>query len=300
MTFLYLRDWLNNHPRFQKVTGYLPIVLLMIFCMFYTLDVLNVFKIISLNNSKLDSKNLREVDSQVEEDDSFSYILKATEGKEVVVKTGEKILSVIADSNDLVYYELNNGYKMKVFYSPFVIPCDTDKDKSISYSLNGNTYSYNKGDKVCDVILNSSGYYTVDVFQAGVKSDSFNPKQIKGVSTVYKNSDNLYTLSVDNTSIFTTNIRDINYVSNLSTSDVYVDINAHQLVTNIGKDFAINFMIGTKYIIVLLSSVIFVILMYGIYVNGSLKYLSKGIFIRCYVFSLLVVIMTGVFTLILF
>ena len=99
-------------------------------------------------------------------------------------------------------------------------------------------------------------YDTDGKFKKEVELDS-----LFGVSTTKIDGDYI-TLNVTNKGVLKTSSLNANYVDCFSTDDYYYDINQKVLVRNIGDDFATNMLLGSKYFIVLASSVFFTVLLW--------------------------------------
>ena len=248
----------------QMLIGYIPIILCLIYLVFYILDISSVYAVIADNNKLVGtdySATHHKVINVTQDEGIYNLEFESTITREVITKKEELFFTVNCADADWVIYDFGSkGEDLSIHNSVITGVGKIVEEDLYEYNLFGETIKYYRYGKICDIYVNKEGTYTLKLFGSnGRLVKELILDELYGVSTV-ETRDDLVKMSVSNECVLKTSSLDIKYVDCFSDDNIYYDIYQKVLVRNISDDFATNILIGNKFFIVLASSLIFTVM----------------------------------------
>ena len=281
-----LVNFAEKHKWTQYTLGFLPFCLVIIFGAFYIYDLLSVYTVIVVNDSivqkNMDAGYVQEI---VGYTDSGDIQVSGTNNFFCNVANDGVIYSVSILDKD--FYMITNGDKSFYQAGDDFVKSTEYTDTSIKVTtLDGKELEYHKGDMLYQVFKDEKGF---ELLFGG--NYSYHTDSIKGLVQI---DDNSY----EYTKQYTANISDneMLYCSVLPTSGIYFDYSNQTLICNINDDFAKNFVIGSKLVVVILSTVSLTVLLFACYKTKVLSVLGASK--KFIIFNIIGVAILGVLCLI--
>ena len=251
----------------QIIVGSLSTWLCLLFLVFYILDLSSVYAVIAENSDLVgndhEATHHRVESVTVADNGGFNMEFEETISRVITTKKGDVFLTISCSDAEWVLYDFGSlGDDLSVHHSVITGVGSIIEEDTYEYNLFNETIKYNRYSKICTVAINDAGNYTLRLYDTDGKfKKEVELDSLFGVSTTKIDGDYI-TLNVTNKGVLKTSSLNANYVDCFSTDDYYYDINQKVLVRNIGDDFATNMLLGSKYFIVLASSVFFTVLLW--------------------------------------
>lgn len=226
--------------------------LVFIFLIAYWFNVAGLLRVLKYNNNlnkeALSSKLLKEVDSfnQIGTD-SYSVTVKGDSTCNEEVKFDEQIYTVKIINPD--WYVIETLYGRRI-YQPTTDLFETEvSGGAILVKHKKGQAIYNSGDDVCSVFLNKDGSYRVEFINSDIPDYTLH--MLTGVS-VLKKLDDGYMFAIS--SSYNKELADVqlNYATDLPTSNIYYNEGNLTFVKNIPSNFTWSFIIQSHIVFILL------------------------------------------------
>lgn len=273
---------LNKVPFLQYFIGIIPVLLVVLFSVVSTFDIMNIYASIEANDSLLGTADIRNI-SEVSDN---KYVYEALDSVEFKASTNSSLFKIYAMNETTVSYEVTGGGTLYVKNNPIVG----------NATISGEKLQYEKalvdfGEQVAEVFLLEDGSYEVRYAEHTDKVD-----KLIGLTTIGKDTKE-YSLKIDDSGVITSD--EIFFTSKLETDDFYVDINQQVVLKNASSDLAKNYILGSKLYLVVISAVFFLALVILAKKQNVLVELSKPVYIWLHSFSCICAILTLLLTVLL-
>lgn len=273
---------LNKVPFLQYVIGMLPVLLIILYSIVNTFDVMSIYASIATNDTLIESSNIR----GITEVDNNTYEYEALNSVEFKASTSSSLFKIYAMDEHTVSYEVESGELLYVKNSPITGNATISGDK-LQYEKG----LINFGEQVAEVFLLEDGTYEIKYAEESVKTD-----EIIGLKVTGKDAE-AYHFKLDDTGVITSS--DIYFTSKLKTDDFYVDIDQQVILKNTSADFFKNYILGNKLYLIAIASVFFLVLVIVAHKQNVLTELSKKIYIYLHIISCLCTLVTLILTILL-
>ena len=277
---------LNKVPFLQYFIGIIPVLLVILFSIVSTFDVMNIYASIKANDSLLDTADIR----GITEVDGSTYMYEALDSVEFKASTNSSLFKIYAMNETTVSYEVTGGGILYVKNSPIVGNATIIDDKLQYPKVSKSLIAF--GEQIAEVFLLDDGTYEIRYEDYTDKMDS-----IIGLTTIGKDSKE-YSFKLDDSGVVIL-IDEIFFTSKLETDDFYVDVNRQVVLKNASSDLAKNYILGSKLYLVVLSSIFFLVLVIFAKKQKVLVELSKPIYVWLHSFSCICAIVTLLLTILL-
>jgi hypothetical protein len=266
---------LNKVPFLQYFIGIVPVLLVILFSVVSTFDVVNIFISIDSNDKILDTADIRCI-SEVTDN---NYVYEALDSVEFKASTNSSLFKIYAMNETTVSYEIRNGGVLYVKNNPIVG----------NATISGEKLQYEKalvdfGEQVAEVFLLEDGTYEIKYAEHTDKVD-----KLIGLTTIGKDSKE-YSFKLDDSGVIISD--EVFFTSKLETDDFYVDINQQVVLKNASSDLAKNFILGSKLYLVLISAIFFLVLVCVANKQKVLTELSQKVYIYLHAASCICALLT--------
>ena len=273
---------LNKVPFLQYLIGMLPVLLIILYSIVNTFDVMNIYASITSNDTLVASSDIR----GITEVNNNTYEYEALNSVEFKASTNSSLFKIYAMDEHTVSYEVESGELLYVKNSPI----------TGNATILGDKLQYNKGliafgEQIAEVFLLEDGTYEIRYNEETVKTD-----EIIGLKVIGKDPE-YYHFKLDDTGVITTS--DIFFTSKLETDNFYVDINQQVILKNTSADFFKNYILGNRLYLVVISSIFFLVLVIIARKQHVLTELSKKVYTYIHIISCLFALVTLLLTILL-
>lgn len=273
---------LNKVPFLQYFIGIIPVLLVVLFSVVSTFDIMNIYASIEANDSLLGTADIRNI-SEVSDN---KYVYEALDSVEFKASTNSSLFKIYAMNETTVSYEVTGGGTLYVKNNPIVGNATISGEK-----LQYEKALVNFGEQVAEVFLLEDGSYEIRYAGHTDKVD-----KLIGLTTIGKDSKE-YSFKLDDSGVITSD--EVFFTSKLETDDFYVDINQQVILKNASSDLAKNYILGSKLYLVVISAVFFLALVILAKKQKVLVELSKTVYIWLHSFSCICAILTLLLTILL-
>jgi hypothetical protein len=277
---------LNKVPFLQYFIGIVPVLLVILFSIVSTFDVMNIYASIEANDSLLDTADIR----SITEVDGSKYMYEALDSVEFKASTNSSLFKIYAMNETTVSYEVAGGGILYVKNSPIIGTATIIDDKLQYPKVSKSLIAF--GEQIAEVFLLDDGTYEIRYEDYTDKMDS-----IIGLTTIGKDSKE-YSFKLDDSGVVIL-IDEVFFTSKLETDDFYVDVNQQVVLKNASSDLAKNYILGSKLYLVVLSSIFFLVLVIFAKKQKVLIELSKTVYVWLHSFSCICAILTLLLTILL-
>lgn len=273
---------LNKVPSLQYLIGMLPVLLIILYSIVNTFDVMNIYASITSNDTLVASSDIR----GITEVNNNTYEYEALNSVEFKASTNSSLFKIYAMDEHTVSYEVESGELLYIKNSPI----------TGNATILGDKLQYNKGliafgEQIAEVFLLEDGTYEIRYNEETVKTD-----EIIGLKVIGKDPE-YYHFKLDDTGVITTS--DIFFTSKLETDNFYVDINQQVILKNTSADFFKNYILGNRLYLVVISSIFFLVLVIIARKQHVLTELSKKVYTYIHIISCLFALATLLLTILL-
>lgn len=273
---------LNKVPFLQYVIGMLPVLLIILYSIVNTFDVMGIYASIASNDRLIESSDIR----GITEVDNNTYEYEALNSVEFKASTSSSLFKIYAMDTYTVSYEVVSGELLYVKNSPITGNATISEDK-LQYEKGLIDF----GEQIAEVFLLEDGTYEIKYAEESIKAD-----KIIGLTVTGKDAE-AYHFKLDDTGVITAS--DVFFTSKLKTDDFYVDADQQVILKNTSADFFKNYIIGNNLYLVGIASVFFLVLMIVAHKQNVLTELSKKIYIYLHVVSCICTLVTLLLTILL-
>lgn len=243
-----LVSFLNRHIWLQYVVGYLPVMIIGVYLLFYILDISSLVAVIESNDSLVTQHRnmgrLKCVEDYLVRNGSYELKIRGLNYKSVKAGVGDIVYSVKpVGETYCIYYSDNEFLEIP---SVEMLDCEVGKAG-------------------VDIRVSSDGTYLVgDTIQDSVYNISVTGKSDSGFD--FEVSDG-YIISVDDLNV--------NFCNSLPTDDIYYDELTNSCIRNTNSQFALNFIVGSNLAVIAFSMLAYLVLLQMIYKQEELEIVSN-------------------------
>lgn len=247
-----------SNKKFQKAVGFLPVVLAVIYLVVFLMDLANASSIIVVNDKTLgniqNSSTIHKVSSFKEYNGKNIIGVDGDKSYDIEAKRGSTLYTVSVGGEGWYNVDVEDGGSADLDTLSYVTKEDYQTGV-LTVSYKDIKYKVKLGEPVYKVSLANDDAYKVTLMDKARTSfvvDSDASLEFK------KEEYGIYKFKYTNSFIKEFSKLNINYCTTLPTDDLYFDSIRNQVVMNVSSDFSKNFLLGTKWVLVMFSMVLYV------------------------------------------
>ena len=248
-------------------------IMIIVYNLFFMLNAIDMNYVITKNSDYAKQDTLVDVISTTNnKDGTIDVELSATSSMEYTTESNKKLLSIYNVNKYSVRYETDKEKGNTLLVNDSVLTGTGNiKDTYYEYEVLGEKLKVGQDDKICDVLVNDKGTFTVEMYSENKKVATKDIDELYGVSVVQA-KDNSYIFKITNASVIKGVADNVNYIA-LDKNDnrFKFSLDNRQLLHNISSDFYMNMLIEINFFIVLGANIFFIILLYFAYKTGLMR-----------------------------
>ncbi len=259
---------------FSWLIGILPALLILGYIVSYMYDMSGVVYVLGVNDKMvragLETQNIKEVtDFEEQASGLYRVTIDGSGVSDFEVSYGDMVysLSIINES----WFRMTTPERLLYVSGSDLFKVSVNDDGTYKISADDLSFNVNQGDLVCTVFVSEDGDYLVEYHDD--KSTSVLRDKLMNVSILMKDGDN-YKLHVDTSYNLEMSSMECNFTTVLPTENVYYDTERGVCLRNLTSDFALNFIRGSKLILVLVCILVWFLLLWYVRAKGLLEGVS--------------------------
>lgn len=253
---------LNNHLGVQSIFVLLPVLLIVLYIVFYAIDLLTFISVVDYND-KITKRNfdeglIKEVsDFSRNEDGTYTATIEGANEFVEEVAPKDHIYSVAILDKDWFVLTTKSGNRMYQTKCDF-IDSVTHKDNNFVVTIGNKKVNAVSGGTIYDVVLTKDGQYAIEFKDKSIKK--VNLDSLSTLSVIIRDRDT-YRLRVKTSYSQTLKNIKLNFCTNLPSNNIYYNEITRSYVKNISSDFTKNFILGSNILVVFTSMLCYVLLL---------------------------------------